>query len=308
MSNAPETQTPRISMPEYQAKEGSGHYQRIEKAIDFILAHHDQQPSLTQIADHVHLSRFHFQRLFKEWAGTTPKQFLQYITLQHAQRLLHRQSVLDTTYSLGLSSTSRLHELFVKIEGMSPAQYKQGGRGLTIKYSFYDSIFGCFIVASTSKGICMVAFCDDTKQGLASLVEKFPQATLLAECIESHRQIMTFFTNPASFNTASCPTIKLHLKGTQFQLKVWEALLSIPMATLSTYGAVAKTIDKPTAHRAVGTAIGQNPIAFLIPCHRVIQKSGAFGHYRWGESRKVGLIGWEASHYHLDDIEQVSDV
>ncbi|WP_367111231.1 methylated-DNA--[protein]-cysteine S-methyltransferase [uncultured Psychrobacter sp.] len=276
------------------------YYQSIEKAINFIIAHHEEQPSLVQIAEHVHMSRFHFQRVFSDWAGTSPKRFLQYITLQHAQSLLHEHSILDTTYSVGLSSTSRLHELFVKIEGMSPAQYKQGGRGLIIKYSFYNSLFGLYIVASTSKGICLLSFCDNAEHGLKLLEEKFPQAKLVAHTTNAHKQVMAFFANPIKFKSTDYDPIKLHLKGTPFQLKVWEALLNIPMANLTTYSVVAKAIDKPNAQRAVGSAIGKNPIAFLIPCHRVIKKTGTFGNYRWGQPRKASMIGWEACQLNLE--------
>lgn len=285
-------------MPETSATKKSKlvNYNRVEQAIHYILQNHDQQPNLKKIADHLHLSEFHFQRLFHNWAGTTPKQFLQFITLQHAQELLNKQSILYTTYSLGLSSPSRLHELFIKIEGMSPAQYRQGGKGLTIEYSYFESIFGLFIIASTTKGICLLSFCENEEQGYLDLSNKFPQSFLMKNQAESHQQVMDFFANP-HFNKKLNPSdnIKLHLKGTPFQLKVWQSLLSIPLAELTSYGSIAQSIDKPKAQRAVGTAIGQNPIAFLIPCHRVIQKSGMFGNYRWGEARKASLIGWESS-------------
>ena len=266
-------------------------YQRIARAIEYINQHFRRQPSLSEVADHVHVSPFHFQRLFTDWAGTTPKKFLQYISLEHAKQILRRDATLfDATMETGLSAPSRLHDLFVKIEGMTPAEYKNGGRNLTIHYSFAESPFGNLIVASTTKGVCHMAFGDDQKMALDDLVGKFPNATFQQRVDQLQEAALAIFRK----DWTGLSTVKLHLKGTDFQLKVWECLLKIPMGRLSTYSEIAKRIGHEKAGRAVGTAIGSNPVAFLIPCHRVIQSSGALGGYRWGLTRKSAMIGWES--------------
>jgi AraC family transcriptional regulator of adaptative response/methylated-DNA-[protein]-cysteine methyltransferase len=266
-------------------------YQRIEKAIEFITKNYKEQPSLEEVAEFVHLSPFHFQRIFSEWVGTTPKSFLQYVTLQHAQHLLRKPelTLFDATHELGLTSTSRLHDLFVKIEGMTPAEYKNEGENLHIHYSFFEGLFGLFIVASTLRGVCHLSFCDTETNGLMGLKARFPNAIIENTTQAAHENVRRFFENPLDFSSP----IKLHLKSTPFQLKVWEALLKIPIGDLTTYGNIAKEIDNEKAFRAVGTAIGQNPIAFIIPCHRVIQRSGQVGNYMWGSSKKTAIIGWE---------------
>lgn len=266
-------------------------YQRIARAIEYINQHFRRQPTLSEVADHVHVSPFHFQRLFTDWAGTTPKKFLQYISLEHAKQILRRDATLfDATMETGLSAPSRLHDLFVKIEGMTPAEYKNGGRNLTIHYSFAESPFGNLIVASTTKGVCHMAFGDDQKMALDDLVGKFPNATFQQRVDQLQEAALAIFRK----DWTGLSTVKLHLKGTDFQLKVWECLLKIPMGRLSTYSEIAKRIGHEKAGRAVGTAIGSNPVAFLIPCHRVIQSSGALGGYRWGLTRKSAMIGWES--------------
>lgn len=243
----------------------------------------------------MHLSPAHFQRLFTEWAGTSPKKFLQYISLTHAKNILKQdRSVFDATFETGLSSTSRLHELFVQIEGMTPAEYKNGGENLKINYQCTDTRFGRVFIASTSKGICKMSFIQDDIEALNELVEQFPKAQFIWQSDELQENALSIF----SLENVDLPQIKLHLKGTDFQLKVWESLLKIPMGQLSTYGELAKHIDAPKASRAVGTAIGSNPVAFLIPCHRVIQATGVLGEYHWGKARKTAMIGWEAGHCH----------
>lgn len=272
-------------------------YHRIERALAYITENFRAQPTLADVAAHVHLSPAHFQRIFAEWAGTSPKKFLKYISLAHAKELLAPSrglTLFDTAHEIGLSSTSRLHDLFVSIEGMTPAMYKQGGKGLRIAYAFYASPFGELLVASTETGICHAAFCSDRQRAEAELRQQFRNAEYVQRESAFHHALRGIFA-PAP---EPLSRIKLHLKGTQFQLKVWEALLKIPMGALGTYASVAQHIGKPTAHRAVGTAIGRNPIAFLIPCHRVIQGSGLFGGYRWGTARKAALIGWEQSRVH----------
>ncbi|MFN8429101.1 MAG: methylated-DNA--[protein]-cysteine S-methyltransferase [Spirosomataceae bacterium] len=267
-------------------------FERISKAIGYIETAFKSQPNLDEIAERVHLSPFHFQRLFKEWAGVSPKRFLQYISLEHAKNLLSDQnSIFDVAFQTGLSRTSRLHDLFVNIEGMTPAEYKNGGKNLVINYSFAESLFGNLIVASTSKGICHMAFEEDESAALQNLIYRFPNAVFQRKLDMIQQDALYVFRNDWS----NLPKIKLHLHGTDFQLKVWESLLKIPSGKLSTYGRIAENIGHIGASRAVGTAIGSNPVAFLIPCHRVIQSTGSFGGYRWGTPRKTAIIGWEAA-------------
>ena len=268
-------------------------YNRIAEAIDYIKTNFKAQPNLDEVAEKVHLSPFHFQRLFSEWAGTSPKKFLQYISVEHAKKLLkeNQATLFETAFETGLSGTSRLHDLFISIEGMTPAEYKNGGKSLTINYSFAESPFGNIIVASTQKGVCYMAFNENENQSLEDLKSKFPNAIFHQKLDLIQQNALFIFQNDWS----KLNQIKLHLKGTDFQLKVWETLLKIPMGQLSTYGAIAQKIEKPNAPRAVGAAIGNNPVAFLIPCHRVIQSSGTFGGYMWGSTRKTAIIGWEGS-------------
>ena len=268
-------------------------YNRIAEAIEYIKTNFKDQPNLDEVAEQVHLSPFHFQRLFSEWAGTTPKKFLQYTSIEHAKKLLTEQqaTLFDTAFETGLSGTGRLHDLFVNIEGMTPAEYKNGARNLFINYSFAESPFGNLIVASTPKGVCYMAFDDDEANALNNLKQKFPNATFQRKLDLIQQNALFIFQNDWS----KLPEIKLHLKGTEFQLKVWETLLKIPMGKLSTYGSIAEEIGNTNASRAVGTAIGSNPVAFLIPCHRVIQSSGNIGGYMWGSTRKTAIIGWESA-------------
>jgi AraC family transcriptional regulator of adaptative response/methylated-DNA-[protein]-cysteine methyltransferase len=268
-------------------------YNRIAEAIDYIKENFKTQPNLEEIAEKIHLSPAHFQRLFTEWAGTSPKSFLQYISIEHAKKLLKEEqaTLFDTAFETGLSSTSRLHDLFVNIEGMTPAEYKNGGKNLHINYSFAESPFGSLIVGSTPKGVCYMAFESDEEQALNNLKMKFTNAVFQRKLDLLQQNALFIFQN----NWDKINEIKLHLKGTDFQLKVWESLLKIPMGKLSTYGNIAEQIGNSKASRAVGTAIGSNPVAFLIPCHRVIQSSGAFGGYMWGPTRKAAIIGWEGA-------------
>ncbi|UQB67277.1 methylated-DNA--[protein]-cysteine S-methyltransferase [Epilithonimonas zeae] len=275
-------------------------YQRIAEAIEYIKSNFKTQPNLDEVAEQVHLSPFHFQRLFSDWAGTTPKKFLQYISIEHAKKLLKDQqaTLFDTAFETGLSGTGRLHDLFINIEGMTPAEYKNGGKNLCINYSFAESPFGNLIVASTQKGVCYIAFDNDESKALNDLKQKFPNATFQRKLDWMQQNALFIFQNDWS----KLPEIKLHLKGTDFQLKVWETLLKIPMGQLSTYGNIAEQIGNANASRAVGTAIGSNPVAFLIPCHRIIQSSGNIGGYMWGNTRKTAIIGWESAKTHTLEI------
>lgn len=274
-------------------------YDRVAKAIEFIKQNFKKQPNLDEVAEHIHLSPFHFQRLFTEWAGTSPKKFLQYISLEHAKKVLKGDkqiTLFDTAYETGLSGTSRLHDLFINIEGMTPAEFQNGGQNLVIQYSFSESPFGNLIVASTRKGICHMAFNKDNFLAFENLKSKFPNASFQQNLDTLQQNALFIFQN----DWDKLSEIKLHLKGTDFQLKVWEALLKIPMGQLATYGSIAQQIEKPNASRAVGTAIGSNPVAFLIPCHRVIQSTGTFGGYMWGNTRKTAIIGWEGAKSHSE--------
>lgn len=268
-------------------------YNRIAAAITYIRNNFKQQPELEDIAAEVHLSPFHFQRLFSEWAGVSPKKFVQYLSVEYAKSILQKpeNTLADVAFETGLSGTGRLHDLFVKIEGMTPGEYKNGGEQLHINYSFAESPFGTMLVASTTKGICYMAFVEDEQVAFAALHQRFPNA--------EYRQVTDLIQQNALYiftqDWSRLHEIKLHIKGTAFQLKVWEALLKIPMGKLSTYSALAHSIENAGASRAVGTAIGDNPVAFLIPCHRVIKATGETGGYHWGPVRKTAIIGWEAA-------------
>jgi AraC family transcriptional regulator, regulatory protein of adaptative response / methylated-DNA-[protein]-cysteine methyltransferase len=268
-------------------------YSRIADAIAYIKDNFRNQPNLDEVAEKVHMSPFHFQRLFADWAGVSPKKFLQYISVEHAKELLKKDqaSLFDAAFDTGLSGTGRLHDLFIKIEGMTPGEYKNGGESLAINYSYAESPFGNILVASTTKGICYIAFADDAQKALMDLQHHFPKAHLKQMVDLIQQKALYIFTQDWS----QIHQIKLHLKATDFQLKVWEALLKIPMGQLSTYGSIAAQLNNPNASRAVGTAIGSNPVAFLIPCHRVIQSTGTIGGYMWGPTRKTAIIGWEAA-------------
>ena len=268
-------------------------YNRIAEAIAYIKANFKAQPNLEEVAEKLHLSPFHFQRLFSEWAGTSPKKFLQYISVEHAKKLLkeNQATLFETAFETGLSGTSRLHDLFINIEGMTPGEYKNGGAALSINYSFAESPFGNILVASTQKGICYMAFYEDETTAFLTMQSHFPNASFHRKLDLIQQNALFIFQNDWS----RLNQIKLHLKGTDFQLKVWEALLKIPMGQFSTYRNIAAKIEKPNASRAVGTAIGSSPVAFLIPCHRVIQSTGNFGGYMWGNIRKTAMIGWEGA-------------
>jgi AraC family transcriptional regulator of adaptative response/methylated-DNA-[protein]-cysteine methyltransferase len=269
-------------------------YNRIAQAIAYLKLNYKHQPTLEEIAEHVSLSPFHFQRMFKDWAGVTPKQFLQYLSVEHAKSILKdkQASLFDTAYQTGLSGTGRLHDLFIKVEGMTPGEYKNGGEELNINYSFAESPFGTIIVASTTKGICYMAFVDgNNAEAFTELQKHFPNASYSQFLDIAQQNALYIFTQDWS----KLSNIKLHLKGTPFQLKVWETLLKVPMGGLVTYGTLADGLQNPKASRAVGSAVGDNPVAFLIPCHRVIRSTGEIGQYHWGSQRKNVMIGWEAA-------------
>lgn len=270
-------------------------YSRIEEALNYLEENFREQPNLDEVAAHVHLSPFHFQRLFKEWAGVTPKQFLKFLTLEHAQKLLADSTpVLDTTYEVGLSSPSRLHDLFVTIDAVTPAEFKRLGEGLEISYGYHPTPFGECLLAVTERGITGLFFVQNGHRAaaLADLKNTWPEADLVENAAVTAPYVAQIFL-AESFSAPR--DIKLFLRGTNFQLKVWEALLRIPPAAVCTYGDIARLIGKPQAARAVGSAVGANFVAYLIPCHRVIRSSGVIRDYRWGSTRKKAILGWEAA-------------
>ena len=283
-----------------QYKEGlnrqqAADYTIVEKAIQYIEANHGAQPSLASIASSVNLSEFHFQKLFSRWVGISPKRFLQFLTKEYAKKLLDdSRNLLDVTYDTGLSSPGRLHDLFIHCEAVTPGEYKSKGMGLDIIYGFSNSPFGACMIANTRRGICALKFARDRTQReiFLWLQQQWPKAILTLD----NNAIQTLSRSVFSFeNQQVRAPLHLYIKGTNFQIKVWEALTRIPFGKAVTYQDIARHIGLPGANRAVGTAIGKNPIPFLIPCHRVIRKMGEFGNYGEGRARKKALIGWEAA-------------
>jgi AraC family transcriptional regulator of adaptative response/methylated-DNA-[protein]-cysteine methyltransferase len=268
-------------------------YDRIEQAILHLDRSHPRRPGLKELADRAGLSEFHFQRLFTRWAGVSPKRFIQFQTLEHAKQVLDgSKSLLAASWEVGLSGGGRLHDLFVAAEAVTPGSYKAAGEGLTIRYGIHPTPFGDCLIAVTELGVSSMAFVETTSQAaIAELERRWRRATLKRD------QGATGAIVGRIFGTALDDTrpLGLALRGTNFQLRVWEALLRIPPGAVTSYDAVASSIGAPGASRAVGTAIGQNPVAYLIPCHRVIRKTGAFGSYRWGSPRKHAILGWEAA-------------
>ena len=266
-------------------------YRRIEEAIRYLDMNHTHQPSLDEVAEHVHMSPYHFQRLFTRWAGISPKKFLQYLTLQYArERLKADLSIEETAHMAGLSGSSRLHDLFINLEGMTPGQYKKSGSGITIRYGFHPSPFGKYILAVTSEQrICTLEFTSDEQEASESLRSRWCESQL------EYDPRFTATLAEGLFSEHPVTPLKLLVKGTPFQLKVWEALLKIPFGGLTSYQAVSRYVNNPRGIQATGSAIGKNPVAYLIPCHRVVRKTGAIHGYRWGLARKSAMIGWEAS-------------
>lgn len=264
-------------------------YEIVEAAISYIAENFRTQPDLSEVAAHVRLSPFHLVRVFKKWAGVTPKKFLQYVSLGYAKSLLReKRPLLDVSYETGFSGTGRLHDLFVTIEAMTPGEYKNRGEGLRIKYDFPETPFGQAIVASTGKGICFLSFIKSREEGVRELTAEYPQATLVHASDTKQKDALR------SFGKGRRQPVRLHIKGTSFQLKVWAALLRIPEGTAATYSEVARAIGHPGADRAVGSAVSKNPVVFIIPCHRVIRATGLFGEYGGGRMRKRAMLGWEA--------------
>ncbi|HMZ07147.1 MAG TPA: methylated-DNA--[protein]-cysteine S-methyltransferase [Anaerolineales bacterium] len=272
------------------AMEPLEHYRLIEQAIHYIEANLQRQPELAEIASAVGMSEFHFQRLFTRWAGISPKRFMQFLTREQAKELLEKsENLLDTTHQVGLSSLGRLHDLFVTTEAVTPGEYKSHGAGLSIRYGIHVTPYGKCLIATTDRGICNLSFVDGREgRVLDSLVDHWKQATM----IEDYKATAPL-ANRIFLGTNPTQPINLHLRGTNFQIKVWEALLNIPMGALTTYEHIAAQIGNPRAVRAVGSAVGNNPVAYLIPCHRVIRKSGEYGNYLYGSARKKAILARE---------------
>jgi len=278
--------------------EPSQHYALIEQAIQYIEANVQRQPELDEIASAIGLSEYHFQRLFTRWTGISPKRFLQFLTKEHAKELLARsENLLDTTHQIGLSSLGRLHDLFVTTEAVTPGEYKSRGAGLIIRYGIHPTPFGKCLIATTERGICHLGFINS---GEGAAIDELVSTWKLAKMTEDYTKTAPLIRSIFSEDTAEFKTslstvspLRLLLRGTNFQIKVWEALLKIPSGSVTTYEQVAAQISQPNAVRAVGSAVGHNPIAYLIPCHRVIRKSGEFGNYRYGSARKKVLLARE---------------
>lgn len=268
-------------------------YERIARAIDWLGRHAARQPDLAAAARHLHLSEHHFQRLFTRWAGVSPKRFLQFLTVESAKaRLASSAGVLDLAASVGLSGPGRLHDLFVTLEAMSPGEYRAGGKGLAIRYGVHDTPFGPAMIAVTQRGVCGLHFLEDGRDPGAGLRADWPAASLREDRAATAALAGRIF-DPLAAQRGK--PLALLVKGSNFQLKVWRALLSLPFGALASYGGVARGIGAPAAARAVGSAISANPIAWLIPCHRVIRESGELSRYRWGAERKAAMLAWEAA-------------
>ena len=290
------------TIPGVERQQLAADYLVVERALDYLGDHYREQPSLEQIAAQAGLSEYHFQRVFTRWVGISPKRFLQFLTKEHARELLDRSaSVLEAAYDSGLSGPGRLHDLFVRLEAATPGEYKLHGAGMRIRYSFHPSPFGECLLALSERGICGLSFTQggDRREALNDLRRRWTQAELVEDASGAEALLERVFWSgerqePAGTAPAATePPLKLLVSGTNFQVKVWEALLRIPPGALVTYQDIAAYLKAPQAARAVGGAVGSNPISYIIPCHRVIRKMGVVGGYRWGVARKRAILGWE---------------
>ena len=266
-------------------------YIRIEKAIHYIAQNYKIQPTLADLAKYMNISEFHFQRIFTEWAGISPKKFLQFLTVEELKKdLTKSKNLIEAASNVGLSTQSRVYDLFVNIEAVTPNEYKTKGKGVSIDYGFHNTPFGNCLIAVTERGICSINFtADDPNNSLDEIFLEWENASIR----ENQKKTKEFAE--IIFDTSKRRKLKLFVKGTKFQIKVWEALLKIPFGSVTNYRAIADYIKNPGAIRAVGSAIGNNPVAYIIPCHRVILREGLVGQYHWGTDRKAAIIGWEKS-------------
>ena len=288
--NAPDALRPMDgALPESNSSQEDA--SEVERALDWLSRNFEHQPSLAEAASQVGLSEYHFQRSFRRQVGLSPKKYVQFLTLERAKQVLAQsRSVLDAAYSSGLSGPGRLHDLFVNVEAMTPGEYKHRGRGLTIRYGIHPSPFGCCVIMRTTRGVCGLAFASPTRSAevLASLARGFESATFVADSGATAgiaRKVFGECRRGEDFT--------LHVRGTPFQIKVWRALLTIPSGGVTSYGDVARRVGAPGASRAAGNAIASNPVAWIIPCHRVIRASGVLGDYRWGGGRKLAMLSLE---------------
>lgn len=269
-------------------------YNTIEQALTYIEGHFKKQPELEEIAHHLKMSPFHLQRTFKEWVGISPKRFLQFLTINHARQLLREsRSVLDATYESGLSSPGRIHDLFVELDAVTPGEFKSLGKNLVIEYGKHQSPFGHCLMAVTGRGLCFMGFYsgEDDSALTEDMMSRFPQALFKQNPAVTLPYFKSIFNNTGEPHKK----ITLFVKGTNFQVKVWEALLKIPAGLVCSYADLGRFIGMPKASRAIGNAVGSNPISYLIPCHRVIQNMGIIGNYHWGRNRKKAMLLWESS-------------
>ena len=283
-------------MPQMQSTEtAASRHADVAAAIDYLVRHYAEQPSLDDVARVTGISPHHFQRTFKSWTGLSPKRFLQYVTLVHAKKLLKGRTILlDTAFDLGLSGPGRLHDLFVACEAVTPGEYKQKGRGLAVRRGLHDSPLGRVLIGVTDRGICSLGFVEDGEEDdcVRALAKKWPNADIIEDTPSTKAAAEAAFDFVFS-NNKGAEAPRLLLSGMNFQIKVWEALLRIPRGGVVSYQDVARAIGNPSAVRAVGGAVGGNPIALLIPCHRVILKSGVLHNYRWGVARKRAILALE---------------
>ncbi|MGC3989481.1 MAG: methylated-DNA--[protein]-cysteine S-methyltransferase [Chthoniobacteraceae bacterium] len=267
-------------------------YQRIEQAIKYLEDNFQRQPELDEVAEKVHLSPFHFQRIFTDWAGISPKRFLQFLTVDFLKsKLQESRNIVEAAESAGLSSQSRVYDLFTTLEAVTPQEYKMKGSGIQVEYGFHETPFGTCLLGITQRGICWLSFVKtdgDPRTELESMKEHWHNSVF-----HQNQEITAAFVQQIFSERPSDKKLHLLVKGTNFQVKVWEALLRLPMGSVTTYQGIAEQIQNPKAMQAVGSAVGSNHIAYLIPCHRVIRKDGILGEYRWSASRKKSIIGWE---------------
>ena len=295
-------------MPQLVNSQPYQDYQIIAQAIRYLESHHLEQPGLAELARELHMSEYHLQRLFSRWVGVSPKRFMQYLTKEHAKYLLSQsESVLRTAHGVGLSGPGRLHDVFVTCDALTPGEYKTRGAGLRISYGFHPSPFGDCLLGITPRGICSLAFIQNGNQdaALSNLYATWPAAEIDQDQSATKyivAEMLDLFREPAS------TPVRIYLNGTNFQIKVWEALLQIPAGSVAAYQQVALQIGMPGASRAIGNALAHNPIPVLIPCHRVIRQSGDFGEYRYGTTRKKALLGWEMAKVDLMKTELASMV